>query len=421
MIEEIKEELMIYFKSGVINPKTFFKLEGVNYKSMHDILKIHFILSNEVQDYVLGLEQSIKNIKNSTGINKKLFNGEIRGNIDWNKTIEYRCNTFPKDGTKFVCENVNKIYDIKENLVLKKTISIIYSIIHLELGMDRFNARPWYEDGEKISSIISNIYNKNIYIKRIDISNILVTNKMISDVFNSRNKLYKDSANILKLYNDIMNLDEEEITKMFSSTFIDIQDENTVFELYSIFKYIRNEFPSDKLKYNILDGKEDCLAKLEDSKYIYEFYHDSIGRSNINFNIYRQDIENSENLYLERKLKVLNKKASIYKELEGRDSSNNVWSGRPDFLIMKINKISGNIVKLTLGEIKYTNDKNYMYTGLEELLEYMNFVRDEELSYMGDLLIEGLLFVDDIALNKNEFENIKIINRDLRTKENIIK
>lgn len=282
-----------------------------------------------------------------------------------------------KDKTKFVCDNIDKLYDIKENLVLKKAISIIYNIIHFEIDMKRFKDKSWYANGEKMANIISNIYKKNIYIKRIDISKVEITDKMIFDVLNSRNKIYRDSARILKLYRDIMKLDKKEIGKLFSETFIELADENTVFELYSIFKYIRFKFPSKNLKYNILDGEEDFLAKVEDDKYLYEIYHDSVGGNDIKFNIGRKDIENSSNTYLKRRIKILDRKNKICKELGERKDSNIVWAGRPDLLIIKRDKIKKNIVKISIGEIKYTNNIQYMYKGLEELLGYIYLIRDK--------------------------------------------
>lgn len=412
MIEEIKEELMNYFKKGVVNPKSFFKIDGIKFNNIHDILKIHFILSEQVQSYTLSLEREIKNIKNSTKLHKKLFNGEVRGNIDWNKTIEYRANTVYRDRSKFVCNNIDKLYDIKENLVLKKTISIIYNIIHREIGMDRFISEEWYRNGKAMSSIILNIYRKNVYIKRIDISKTEINDKMIADVLNSRNKIYRDSARILKLYRDIMKFDEKEIGNLFSKTFIDMQDENKVFELYSIFKYMKENFSSEKIKYNILDGKEDSLANIEDDRYIYEIYHDSIGKGDISFNIVREDIENSNNEYLNRKIKILDMKNSIYNHLKGRSATSSIWGGRPDLLIIKKDKLNKAIVHISIGEIKYTNNRDYMYTGLDELLDYIYLIKDKNSIYIDDIPISGLLFVDNIYLEKNSFQNIEIISRE---------
>lgn len=412
MIEEIKEELIIYFREGFINPKSFFEFDKFRFNSIYDILKIHFILSEEVQDYVLGLEESIRGIKNSTKLDRSMFHGEVRGNIDWNRTMEYRANTLYNDRTKFICDNVDKLYDTKENIILKKAISIIYNIIHVELGMDRFIKQEWYKNGENLSHIISNIYRGNIYIKRIDISNVNITDKMVLDVSKSRNKLYRDSARIIKLYRDIMALKEEHLNALLSETFIDMKNENEVFELYCIFKYMRKRFSIGDVKYNVIDGREECLASLEDEDHIYKVYHNRKASSYLNFNVDISEVRNSENIFLKKKVKSLDRKSQIYRELEDKDISNIFWSGRPDLLILKIDKESESIDYIEIGEVKYTNEKTYMYQGLEELLEYIYFIKDRDSNYIENVDIKGILFVDYIELDKYDFGDIKIINRN---------
>lgn len=413
MIEEIKEELVIYFREGRINLKSFFEFDDVRFNNIHDILKIHFILSEEVNEYVLDLEKNIRNIKTSTHIEKNIFHGEIRGSIDWNMTIQHRVNTLYKDKTKFACDNVDKLFDTKENIVLKRAISIIYNIIHKELRMDRFNKRLWYENGHKLSKIIFDIYKSNIYIRKIDISKVKITDKMISDVSKNRNKIYRDSAKIVKLFRDIMDFKKEHINNLFTKTFIDMNDTNEVFELYCIFKYLRNEFSIEDIKFNIVDGDEDCLANLEDQHHKYKIYHNKTGVGYLNFLINISEVEDSDNVFLIKKIKSLEKKSNIYNKLENKNISDIFWGGRPDLLILKINKKDENIEGIVIGEIKYTNNKTYMYQGLEELLEYIYFLKDRDNKYIGDIDVKGVLFIDDIELAEYDFDNLRIINRKL--------
>ncbi|MFC7116628.1 hypothetical protein ACFQH2_19070 [Natronoarchaeum sp. GCM10025703] len=72
-----------------------------------------------------------------------------------------------------------------------------------------------------------------------------------------------------------------------------------------------------------------------------------------------------------------------------------------------------------LGEVKYTQNTDYVATGLRELLEYMAFVKqsgtDEYVESAEDLLesvdVKGLLFVDELARETpaNRDEDVKII------------
>lgn len=412
MIEEIKEDLIVYFRQGYINPKRFFEFDDFRFNDIHDILKIHFILTEEVQEYVLGSEKSIRNIKNSTKLEKNTFRGEIRGSIDWDKTIEYRMNTVYSDKSNFVCNNVDKLYSTKENIVLKSAVSIIYNIIHRQPGMDRFTDQLWYKNGELLSKIIFNIYKSNVYIKKIDISKVKLSDKMIFDVSKSRNKIYRDSAQIVKLYKDIMDLKKEHIRRLFEKTFIDMKDENEVFELYSIFKYLRTRFPLD-IKFNIIDGKEDCLANLEDKDYRYKIYHNETASEYLKFAIDISEVKNSKNIFVKKKIRSLKRKAEIYSEMEEKGISSSFWEGRPDLLLLRINKENDLIDYIEIGEAKYTNNKSYMYKGLEELLEYIYFIKDKEGKYIDDIEVKGILFVDNIRLPKYDFKDIEIINSSL--------
>lgn len=407
LIEEIKEELIVYFKRGLINPKSFFDIDDIRFSNLEDILKIHFILSDKVMDYIMNLEKNMRNIKSSTKLETELFTGQVKGSIDYNKTMQYRYNNNYKDKTKFVGIVASKQFNTKENKVLKTTIELIYNIINLDIGMERFEKFEWFKNGECITNIIKNIYRGNVYISKIDVSD--VTDKMIEDVSKNRQVIYRNSALLLKFYKALMKRDRCEISKLFSSTFIEIEDEDRVFELYSIFKYLKHNFPREKTKYNVLDGTEEYLAVVEEGDYKYLVYHDSTGPDEISFNIDKSEIEKSENEFLKKKIKVLDEKTLIYTQLENKKSSSSIWRGRPDLLIVKL--LEKKIIEITIGEAKYTTSKNYMYKGLEELLEYMNYIkyRDSELSE--EISLKGILFVDDIELTESTFENITIINR----------
>ncbi|NLC65315.1 MAG: hypothetical protein GX752_00075 [Clostridium sp.] len=411
MIEEIKDELIFYFREGIINTTSFFDFDDIKFNNINDILKIHFLLTEEVKNYVLQLDKNIRKIKNSTKLEKNLYQGEVRGSIDWNKTVEYRANTLFRDRTRFICDNVDKLYNTKENIILKKAISIIYNIIHLELGMDRFKKRDWYKNGEEFSHITSNIYNGNVYIKRIDISSVKITSKMIQDVLKSRNELYRYSAQILKLYYEIMSMNKKHINNLFSKTFIELKSVDEVFEFYCIFKYIRNKFDRSNIKYNIIDGEEKYLASLEDDEYLYKIYHDRIGTKYLKFNLAIDEMRNTSNIHLNKKIASLDRRNEISLSLEKDSISTNYWSGRPDLLIIKLDK-KLKLISLEIGEVKHTNNINYMYQGLEELLEYMYLVRDSNLNYIEFSNITGVLFTNNIKLNRFDFDNVEIFNRD---------
>lgn len=411
MIKEIQEELIIYFRQGIINVTNFFELEDVQFHNIYDILKIHFILSKDVKDYVLSLEKNIRSIKTSTSLEKKLYQGEVRGKIDWNKTIQHRQQHHNVDKLSFVTDNVDKLFETKENIVLKRAVSIIYNILHLDLDLTNIKKQDWYGEGDKIEKIISDVYQSNIYIKKMQTDKINVSEKMIADVSKSRNKIYRDSAKIVRLYRELMSLDKEHMRALFTETFIEMHDINEVFELYCIFNYLKGRFNKKLVTYHIINSSEKYLASLDDGKYYYKIYHDREAIEHLGFKIEKSEIEQTENEYLNRRLNVINQKNKIMREL-GRKTSSTVWRGRPDLIIIKLNKKDETIEEIEIGEIKYTKSLSYLSTGLEELLEYMHLVKDTSNYYIEQDKIKGVLFVDDMPIEVSTFEDIEIITRD---------
>lgn len=406
MIEEIKSELLYYFRNGYLNLKFFFEFDDVRFANFKDILKIHFIISKEANDFTRTLEKYLSEFKHSTTLNKDIYINEIRGKVDWNRTFKTRMNTGNHSSNIFVSDNVDKLYVTKENIILKKSIEILYNIIYKEIGMSRFEDYEWYSNGKKISRIVSTLYNSNIYIKRIDISKIKITDKMINDVTKSRNKLYRDAAKIVKFYKALMENNLNYINELLSYTYIEMKNENEVFELYSIIKYIRNNYVDQNVEFNIIDGNENYLASIDagfDSKII--IYHNRSASKYLDFKVTVNDIQ-GENEYL-KNLRRINSQTNRFKTMQNMNTSNLIWSGRPDLIILKL---SGDVLEeITIGEIKYTKDINYTMIGFEELCEYLTFVKpihQSESSYR----LNGILFVEDVPLIESYIDNITVIN-----------
>lgn len=413
MIREIQEELIIYFRQGIINITNFFELEDVKFQNVYDILKIHFILSNDVRDYVLSLEKNMRTIKTSTLLEKKLYRGEVRGQIDWHKTIQHRHRYHNMDKTSFVTDNVDKLFETKENIILKRAVNIIYTIFHQDLDLSNIKKYDWYGEGDKIAKIVANVYKSNIYIKKMQTAKIKISDKMIADVLKSRNKIYRDSARIVRLYRELMALDKEHMKSLFTETFIEMHDINEVFELYCIFNYLKGRFNKEIVTYHMINGHEKYLASVDDDEFHYKIYHDRAAVDYLNFQIHKSEIEGTENDYLNRKLTIIDRKNKIMRVL-GKKSSSTVWVGRPDLIIIKLNKKDETIMEIEIGEIKYTKNLDYLFTGLEELLEYMHLVKDKN-DYIHQDKIKGILFVDDVELDVSTFGDIEIITKERLT------
>jgi len=426
LLESIKEDLLVYLKAGKLSPIPFLNKLNLNIEKIEDLLKIHFLLKPEVKDYILKLPTMIRDLKVSTNLTQEINHNQIRGGIDWKETIRQRLNTNYKDKTLFSCNEKDKLYNTKENIVLKKFIEILYSIIFIDVNIKRFVSYDWYVEGEEINRIVKEIYEKNVYMSRINIEGINVTDRMIEDVTKNRSKLYSDAAKLLRKYRQIINfIDYEEIKKLFEKTFIEISDENTLFELYWIVRILKDNAHNEKMY--IVDGTNNKIASWEEENLLYNIYHNSTGSDNIIFKIGFEEVENIENEYFKRMMAVVKKTHEITNELfEDKDAFGNIfWSGRPDIIIEIIDKTTGRIVKVILGEVKYTTDREYMIQGLKELLEYVYYIKEKSIKGMyifdnpqSDIEVEGILFVDNIDFKPLQNEIIKVYGTD--TKEILI-
>lgn len=423
LLESISDDLIIYLKSGKLSPLPFFNKFNLNTNRFEDLLKVHFLLKKEVREYILELQNLIRNLKTSTNLSQTIYHGQIKGSIDWNETHNYRMNTNYKDKTIFACNERDKWYNTKENIVLKKFIKTIYDIIFTDLNMSRFLNYKWYIDGDRINKTIKQIYEKNIYINRIDIEGINVTDRMIEDVSKNRNILYRKAAQLLRMYKKILNfdIDQKEANKLLGETFVEISDENTLFEMYWVINLIRNNTSNEKMY--IVDGTNNIIARWEDENFLYRLYHDSTGSNNLLFNIGLDEVKDIENEYLKRKIEIIKNTRSMAFELFGESNIyNNFWSGRPDILVEVVDKHLNKIVEITIGEVKYTINKNYVIKGLEELLEYIYFIKERNMKgkYIfnnpySEINVKGILFVDNIDFKSLKTHIVEVVNINRKT------
>jgi hypothetical protein len=416
LIKEIGGELAAYLKGGKLNPSPFIRQLNLNIENLAQLLQIHFMMEEEVQDFIRLLGDRLRRVKTSTVTRNEIFFGEIKGSIDWQKTINERYKRNYRDNTIFSCNEKNRSYDIKENLVLKEFIEVLYKIFFVYIDFSRLENYEWLKEGSYLKNIVKEVYEKNIYLSKIKTEKSKVTDRMIEDTLKNRNHLYSESAKLLKLYRNLINfhLDEEEVYKLFADTFIYADRDETLFELYWVTKLIRDNAENHRLF--LMDGNSSMVASWEKDEEIYEIYHDSAGGFDTVFQISLNEIETADNPFIKRKLQAINKTSELTALLLGDDEGNRnkyLWRGRPDIIVNIRDKETKRLKRLILGEVKYTLSREYALEGLKELIEYVMFVKDNRGTYLYDnsqnVNIQGVLFLDDISFNKIEDETIKVV------------
>lgn len=399
IIKFIEKELIIYLKGGKLSINPYLKDLNLNIDNLEKLLKIHFLLDEEVLSYIKSLKINIRRLNTSINKEEILTKGNIRGNILWHKSIIKRYSINPKDYSIFICKEHFKNHIAKENIVLNELLKILYEIVNetSDLIYDNYNL-----DKEDLLKNI-NVYKKNIYLSKIEEK--YITDKMINSVINSRNKFYSQSAKLLKRYKKIINLDEDEVENLFKRTFIDILNDWTLFELYWIVRIIKENTKNAKLY--ILDDKNTKVAEWRDNENIYTIYHNSTGSNEISFKVDLEEICDIENIVINKRREIINETNNIAKKIfpNIRERYSKVFNGRPDILIEIRNINNKKLNKVVIGEVKYTKDTNNIIQGIKELLEYIKFIKykqNNKYEYFSeldiDLEVEGLLLSENLIL-----------------------
>ncbi|MFN2363904.1 MAG: hypothetical protein ABR596_06355, partial [Halarsenatibacteraceae bacterium] len=108
MLVEISDKLIIYLKNGNISTESFLKKIDPNIKNFKHLIRIHFLLHEDVKAFISSLPVEIRNIKTSTRKENRLYQGEVRGRINWQGTIASRYRSGYPDSTAYVCQETSK-------------------------------------------------------------------------------------------------------------------------------------------------------------------------------------------------------------------------------------------------------------------------------------------------------------------------
>lgn len=425
LINEISENFSQYLKHGIIAPFAREIDPNLNIRDIEKLLRIHFVLTKGngagwigVIDFVEQLPSRLRRIKTTVLQKNEILNGEVRGKIQWKDTITKRYEQNPNDYTLFVCDQREKDYNISENIVLKSLLQIIHDITHNDLNIAFEKNYDWltaWVKEKELKPMLNSIFLKNVYLKRINLKNSNVTERMISRALKSRIPLYREAAVLLSRYRKLMKyeLNDKEAKELLKNTFIKTDRIEVLFELYWAIKII-NKF--ENVKFELIEANCNMIAKWKSEKNIYKMYHNSTGecfKFNEGINELEQLIEktNHEDNYFSRRLEII-------KQLNKMTNSNKkqMWGGRPDILLEKYD-LNNNIKSIFIGEVKYSDNKNYAVNGLEELLEYIALIKENE-SYVekyddlfdGLKMVKGALFIVPIEdLYIENTHEIKVI------------
>lgn len=359
MIQDLKEYLSLYlFKGNVSNVsygiETLFQLNADELKAQK---AAHFLLSDELNEFVKILPFLMRNLAHSSQKEMIEYKGIIRGKVDWSQTYKRRYANGFDDKSLFVCLPASKSYDLEENQLLKfmlkrivvlfeKTLSFIknpdFEIEYEEIDADEEEniVNNWHD-------IVSNRYYlvkkalRNVYFNSIsDVKSIKP--KVLRKAKNHRNIYYQRLAALYELYEELFVYDDlDALKELVEEQLLKPASDDTLFELFIFFSLV-DYLPEDK-KLGLLVYGNDYSVK------------STIG--DVNIMIYYQGVP-----------KQVFSKCTKYKKIfDNYDIGVNLR--RPDVLI-ELEKDGKKYYRIV--EVKRTSNPNYIRDSVYKVLGYLN-------------------------------------------------
>jgi hypothetical protein len=413
ILEELSDFLIIYLKAGKVGLNSFIKKAQLNISQLDHLLMIHFLLREDVKNFVRELPVLIRRFNTSTKMTNETYIGEVRGQIDWSNTLKERLKINYRDRTIFSCNESIRNYNIPENLVLKELLNTLNNMLFIKMDTTRLEKYDYFREWKDLKVVLSEILHKNIYLSKVQSTKINVTDRMIQKTLTHRNSLYRHAAKLLLEYREIMkgNYDKNVLQALLSETFIFPEKEEVLFELYWTIQIIKDSTNDLQLQL-IGGGRNNQVASWETEAEVYHIYHDSAGSATISFSISSEEVAGTHHPFIAKKLTSMKNALAVAQvSFQSQFDINTYWRGRPDIIIEIYNKETGELKKVIIGEVKDTNNTDYAVTGLRELMDYMELVKDKNGNYLKELdedMVEGRLFIGDINVNDTLNEHVRI-------------
>jgi hypothetical protein len=170
-----------------------------------------------------------------------------------------------------------------------------------------------------------------------------------------------------------------------------------LFELFCIFRLLRG-FSDEGFRLHPIESGSNPLATLEGDQHTVDVYHDRSGE--LSFHVPLSELDGVEEDYVERIRHIQRRHEELVDAFLGDDTRHSLFSGRPDIVFEVYDSPRREIpVSVILAEIKYSDSPQTFKSGLEELLEYIEFAQQDGYLTDQDIEIRGLLITDGVESN----------------------
>lgn len=388
------------------------------------LLDLHFILREDVVAFVEALPDRLRRIRTETTRSTRTSRGDIDGRINWNATYKQRYARNPRDKSTFVIENRTVDFDVPENVVLLELLQVIYRTLqeaeeYIRREYDWVQKR-WHENGALIDRL-KTVMERNVNIRQIrDPKSYEPTERMLTAAENARQELYREAAELLRSRDRLFRGEPEEIRRLLDSTAIAPDDQDTLFELYVLFRFVAalDELRDRKLTFEPIRRGKSEVARVSGNPEIV-IYHDKAARDR------KLQFKAEDGSDLEEPLPRAHKIQEVAHELAESyfDTDFQYHTGRPDVIMLEIKDEDNHQYEYLITEVKNTKRQKTVRQGIKEALEYLAFLQvNEEYVFGRDVTSDeyfgsgwnGLLIVQDLNQEVKSFDEQKSESQEIR-------
>lgn len=383
LIDGLTQDILAYVMNGGF-PKqelaTSIKPEALDqrFEDYELLLDLHFILKPDVVEFVEQLSQRLRNVRTETKTVARTQRGGIDGHINWGATVKTRYSTNPNDRSLFVTENRSEDYDIPENIVLKRLLSIIYTTLR---DADEYlkGNYDWVTDGWQANTDlideVQRTVERNVHVRRIrDPETYEPTERMLTTAANSRQEIYRGAATLLRGRQELFDGNPDALRTLLSQTAITPDDQARLFELYVLFRFITTleELQDTQPVFQTIKSGRQEVARIDGAQEIVLYHDKSASDRGLSFSTDTIP-DNREPTRAERVQQTARDVASTYFD---KDFQNH--TGRPDVIVLEVKSDNPLTYEYLIAEVKHSTREETIRTGIKETLEYLAFLRVNE-------------------------------------------
>jgi len=408
LLDQLTDDILAYVMHGAFPERELarsLKSEQLDerFEEYELLLDLHFVLLPEVVEFVEQLPKRIRSIRTETQSVSRVRRGTVDGKINWGETIKHRYSQNPRDSSLFVCDNRTLDYDTGENLVLKRVLAVVHRTLR-EADTYLHQNYDWVESrwNEQLVDQLKRIFERNVHVRRIrDPKAYEPTDRMVTEAANSRQALYRDAASILQTHQRLHDGHPEAIRRLLDKTAITPDDEDTLFELFVLFRFVATleGLSEESATFNTIRSGRQEVARIEGDTEIVLYHDSSAPDRDLSFLAY-PDEESDD---LSRTEKVQTTARSVANQYFANQEFTN-HTGRPDLIVLEVNQPESDGREYFITEVKNSTRTDTIRQGIKETLEYLAFLRvDDEFvfdadssgAYFGDGS-NGLLVIQDL-------------------------